>query len=271
MENPLVSCVCVTGKTEEATRRFLPGAVQSFMDQTYDNKELVVVYDCPDSWIALPGMEGSYIKWVKQPKQVLGALRNSGLAAARGQLVCQWDSDDWHHPDRLKLQVSHHIQSGGLPTFLEWQLAYDWTTNTASSRYLGYTYIHGTILHAKPCQPYPEVEREEDTEFQRQWPKQQVIIEHDPAIYVRFFHGENTWHRKQVLKQYHGPWAQGHWHLSDPHRRLLNAVLSYYKTWGQAEHRHLMEVVQGERLRSRQVYQPATQETGPREPTMLRL
>jgi glycosyltransferase involved in cell wall biosynthesis len=41
----------------------------------------------------------------------LGALRNVSLAAATGEIVCQWDDDDLNHPQRLERQFEH-LNSG---------------------------------------------------------------------------------------------------------------------------------------------------------------
>ena len=58
-----------------------------------------------------------YLRWlgrddirlitVPSSGQTLGALRNASLAAATGEVVCQWDDDDLNHPQRLERQFAH--------------------------------------------------------------------------------------------------------------------------------------------------------------------
>jgi hypothetical protein len=40
-----------------------------------------------------------------EPGATLGTLRGLSLDVATGEIVCQWDDDDCHHPDRILHQV----------------------------------------------------------------------------------------------------------------------------------------------------------------------
>ena len=54
---------------------------------------------------------------------MLGALRNLSVAEARGDVVCQWDDDDLHHPDRIAMQLSALESSDASATILQDVLA----------------------------------------------------------------------------------------------------------------------------------------------------
>ena len=73
----------------------------------------------------------------------LGALRNLALDAARGELVCQWDDDDYSHPERLEMQASYLFRQDADACFLTEHLQYlddqraafwvDWTNGGRQS------------------------------------------------------------------------------------------------------------------------------------------
>jgi glycosyltransferase involved in cell wall biosynthesis len=80
-------------------------AVRSFAEQTYPNRELVVVTDGPqrvrdalERYVAALGLEDS-VRFVYPQGDglTLGRLRNLSLDAAGGDFVCQWDDDDYNH------------------------------------------------------------------------------------------------------------------------------------------------------------------------------
>ena len=52
--------------------------------------------------------------WVRlESRQTIGAKRNAGADAAAGQLLANWDDDDWYAPWRLSYQVER-LQSAAV-------------------------------------------------------------------------------------------------------------------------------------------------------------
>jgi GT2 family glycosyltransferase len=99
---PLVSCVMPTRERLE----FALQAIRYFERQDYPNAELVIVEDGPpllerelpaDARIRLLRADDGHS---------IGALRNLGSQQARGEIIAQWDDDDWHGPQRLTRQVA---------------------------------------------------------------------------------------------------------------------------------------------------------------------
>ena len=109
---PLVSCLMVT-RPARSRETYLRQSVADYLRQTHPRRELVLVLDRGD-----PATRASLLAYVASLRRddirvvepgdglSLGALRNSSLAEARGELACQWDDDDRYHPGRVATQVA---------------------------------------------------------------------------------------------------------------------------------------------------------------------
>ena len=87
----------------------LRAAVQSVLDQTHHDLELIVVEDPgPTSAEAvLQELDDPRIRHHRnQRKGTLGAARNLGLQLARSEVVAIHDADDTSTPDRLEMQLA---------------------------------------------------------------------------------------------------------------------------------------------------------------------
>ena len=107
---PSVCCICLTASRQELTRR----AVDCFRSQTYQNKALVI-WDSGEVPYVSDG-DTRIENIVRDPQgrgQTVGALRNAANGIARGcDIIINWDSDDWSHPNRIAEQVEL-LQSSG--------------------------------------------------------------------------------------------------------------------------------------------------------------
>ncbi len=85
---------------------YLDRCVQSIVDQTYKNLEIILVDDgspdnCPamcDAWAQRDGR----IKVIHKANGGLSDARNAGMAAATGAYIAFVDSDDWIAPEMLE-------------------------------------------------------------------------------------------------------------------------------------------------------------------------
>lgn len=91
--------------------RFLSSAIESLLNQTYNNFEVVIVDDC--STDNTPEVATSYsnkyqnIKYIRQTTNVgQSENRNVGLRAAKGKYVAFLDADDAYDPTKLEKQVN---------------------------------------------------------------------------------------------------------------------------------------------------------------------
>jgi glycosyltransferase involved in cell wall biosynthesis len=83
---------------------FLREALDSVAAQRYSHHETIVVVDGECSEMA--PLESHDVRVVRQPHAGVGAARNTGLRAARGELIALLDQDDEWRPDKLERQVA---------------------------------------------------------------------------------------------------------------------------------------------------------------------
>jgi glycosyltransferase involved in cell wall biosynthesis len=98
---PLVSCIMPTYNR----RPFVPHAIEYFLRQDYENKELIVVDDGTDSISDLIPHDDR-IRYIRLDKKItLGGKLNLACEYARGDIIAHWDDDDWYALHRLSYQV----------------------------------------------------------------------------------------------------------------------------------------------------------------------
>ena len=216
----LISAIMITGKSAER-RKFAQVAIRCFLEQTHAERELVIVNDGAPLLDGPPDVRLWEIRLPFSPGTTLGDLRNLGLGAARGELAIQWDDDDWHHPRRMEVQAAHW--SEGAAVLLRQQVRYSIPSATAfvHGRARG---IEGTILHQKRgVLGYPSERKREDTLFLQQF-GQIKIVDAVPTLYVRFFHGANTWDERHIMGALADPASRGKWRLRNEESTALRAI-----------------------------------------------
>ena len=101
---PVVSVIIPTYNRE----KFIGEAINSVLDQTYHDFEIIVVDDgstdrTRDIVMAFPGK----VRYVHQTNQGRSRARNYALSLARGSYIAFLDSDDLYLPEKLALQVAY--------------------------------------------------------------------------------------------------------------------------------------------------------------------
>jgi glycosyltransferase involved in cell wall biosynthesis len=87
--------------------RFVHEAVQSALEQTYSNTEIIVVDDgSTDATTRVLEQFRGRIRYIYQENRGLSAARNAGIAIANGDFVCFLDADDLWAAGKLELQVA---------------------------------------------------------------------------------------------------------------------------------------------------------------------
>lgn len=201
-----VSALMITGKTE-SHRRLAEVAVACFLRQTYADKELVIVNTAATRpWFRERSPLIREIG-IHQGGSTLGDLRNRSYDEAYGDLLIQWDDDDWHHPNRITWQVENHLS--GFCSILRRQYRLDlvsgqWGIVNATNWPRGG--IVGTMLHEPTNWRYPSIEKAEDTEFMKHYAAQGLVNPQNnlPELYVRTYHGANTWDRGKIMRPAEG-------------------------------------------------------------------
>ena len=203
----LISCLCVTHKKPDMLRR----AIRCFENQSYHNKQLVIVYEESDQLTHEFMIQQKYdlnIKVVKintESKKTLGELRNISVREADGSFVCQWDDDDWYNSDRLLNQMNNLLMHEKPASILSRWIVLD---ACAQKVFLSNIYLwEGSILCKRALMlkiPYPSLAKGEDSYVIECLFKQGKlsIINNMPHLYVYIYHGNNTWdadHFKRLI------------------------------------------------------------------------
>lgn len=105
MEKGLVSIIMPSYNTAPYIRE----TIQSVLDQTYQNWELIIVDDCStdntDEVVA--SIKDDRIKYLKNERNSGAAVsRNRALREAKGRWIAFLDSDDLWMPEKLEKQIS---------------------------------------------------------------------------------------------------------------------------------------------------------------------
>ena len=206
-ERPLISCLMVTRNRAALSRR----AVHCFAAQSWPRTELVVVDDGTEDYEPVLGPcrgRGTirYERLPPDPARTLGAVRNIALALAQGELIAQWDDDEWYHPDRLEVQAQS-LQARGLDAvLLRSTLMHLEMPGFADHPYRATLEggTPGTILHRRSDIRYPDLRRSEDTIYLRAFRSRHRVgfVEAPHShLFIRCFHGSNTWEQTHFLKR----------------------------------------------------------------------
>ena len=113
MERPLVSVICLCYNHE----RFVKEAIDSVLNQTYPNIELIVVDDCSTdrsvTVIKSITSQNPRIKFLSL-KTNLGNCKafNQGWKMATGQFVVDFSTDDVMLPERIEKQIDFFLKQG---------------------------------------------------------------------------------------------------------------------------------------------------------------
>lgn len=116
----LVSIIMPSWNTE----RFIAETIQSVLDQTYTNWELIIVDDCSsdntDEVVA--SFKDERIKYLHNKKNSGAALtRNKALREAKGEWIAFLDSDDLWMPEKLEHQIDFMNKNGYSLSFTEYE------------------------------------------------------------------------------------------------------------------------------------------------------
>jgi len=95
--------------------QYIQQSIESVINQTYQNWELLIINDgsadgtkqIADSYSAIDNR----IFVINQENKRLGAARNAGIKAAKGEWLAFLDSDDLWHPDKLEKQIAYYEQN----------------------------------------------------------------------------------------------------------------------------------------------------------------
>jgi glycosyltransferase involved in cell wall biosynthesis len=198
MTFPLISVICPTYRRPQ----YLPTAIRCFFQQTYPNKEMIIVDD-DGLWEAgsvarLTGCDDRVTMLRLDSKTSTGTKRNLGAEAAIGSIVCNFDDDDFSHPHRLEDQFQRLLRSGKAVTGYCRTIRFDEASRELYTGVNGPPYfVSGTSqMYMKAwweLYPYPDATRGEDSVFSRTARLADELAAADPGkMMVIRNHGGNT-------------------------------------------------------------------------------
>lgn len=120
MVDGLVSIIMPSWNTE----RFIAETIQSVIDQTYINWELLIVDDCStdNTDAVVASFKDDRIKYFKNEKNSGAAVtRNKAMREAQGEWIAFLDSDDLWVPEKLEHQIKFMKKNGYNLSFTEYE------------------------------------------------------------------------------------------------------------------------------------------------------
>ncbi|HEY4425481.1 MAG TPA: glycosyltransferase [Pyrinomonadaceae bacterium] len=230
---PLVSCIMPTYER----RRYVPQALQSFLQQDYPNRELIIIDDGKDAIGDLVEKLPN-VRYIHVTRTSIGAKRNLACKHAAGEIIAHWDDDDWYSPDRLRYQLMPIIAGKADLTGLENAFVLElpggefWTTGPALHQRLFVGNVHGgTLVYRRELWSqglrYPEINLAEDAWLLMRSTRQgkRLVRLSNPGVFVYVRHGRNAW-RQFAPGTFIDP--KGWQRISAP-RHFPVEVLEFYK------------------------------------------
>lgn len=108
---PKISCVTLG-------RANVQKALRCYLNQTYNNKELIILSQGSVNVNEIRDHGRSDIFPIEVPASLTpGAVRNLAIELTRGEVVCQWDEGDLYHPLRLASQFHALLSRGASASF----------------------------------------------------------------------------------------------------------------------------------------------------------
>ena len=108
------------------TAEYISDSIDSIINQTYSNWELIIVDDCSDDNtddVIKPYLNDVRIKYLKNPKNSGAAVsRNYALREATGKWVAFLDSDDIWESKKLELQLDFMIKNNYDFTYTDYRI-----------------------------------------------------------------------------------------------------------------------------------------------------
>lgn len=114
MSEPLISVTMSTYNHE----KYIAEAIQSILDQTFHDFELVIVNDgsTDNTEQIIKSFNDPRIKYIYQENEGPSACANTALRNARGKYIASMSGDDVSYPYRLEIQYNEYIK--GKPRLL---------------------------------------------------------------------------------------------------------------------------------------------------------
>lgn len=186
-EFPLVSAITLAGK---CPNWHIFSVVECFKRQSYPNKELIIVNNAQNQFQASGLIINENNVFIVDTPELLsaGQARNFGLSAANGSIIVQFDSDSWHHDDRIGLQVAAMAANEAHVCLLARTMKYSYISGMASIWHNHRNGILNTMAFVRSDAIYNDIEKNEEFSLLQKMPEAKTISIDLPWLICKFIH-----------------------------------------------------------------------------------
>lgn len=92
-------------------REYVPAAIDCFLKQSYETRELVILDDGEEEIRDLIPDDPRIHYHFEDKRRITGDKRNRVNELAQGEIICHWDDDDWSAETRIEDQVARLQES----------------------------------------------------------------------------------------------------------------------------------------------------------------
>lgn len=210
MNNIKVSTITVTRNR----CNFLKNAVNHYLKQTHQNKEMLILYYSDDKqtcdWLNSLTTEWRKDRNIRIFKHIpnneinLGSLRNFLIENAKGDYVIIWDDDDYYSENRIQFQLRAILEKNVYACALKSLLIFSELRNEVRLSFDRIEGWEGSLMCKRDKIPlYRNQNRYEDTPvLVSLFKKGHVEIIDNPDLYVYFFHDSNistSFHKEELF------------------------------------------------------------------------
>lgn len=136
--------------------------IASFNNQTYPNKELIVINNAKTQLDAAAFNTKDAIIIDTPTNMTAGMARNYGFKAANGAIIAQFDPEFIWHKNRLKYQISALAKMQAHISMLSKVYAYSCLTGTIDYYANFRNAILNTMVFFRPTVDYPDINKSEE-------------------------------------------------------------------------------------------------------------
>lgn len=188
---------------------YLDKCIQSILNQTYKNFELLLVNDgsIDDSLdiCHLYALKDERVKVIDKPNGGVSSARNAGIDNAKGEWITFVDSDDWVHEDFLKKRYELAIAEDADVSYCDVELVYKTHNEYCHSAEINTnekTQVNSWILSRTTYSPILLVKKELLDTYSLRFPLGIRLCEDFNLILKIIMYAKRTVHVKEALYYY---------------------------------------------------------------------
>lgn len=237
-------------------KRYLGDAIDSVIEQTYQDFEIIVVddgsIDNTDEWLKITYPNYGKLKYYYKVNEERGAARNYGLGKATGDYAVFFDSDDWMKPsylqslhDAIKEQVTPPLFVAAKYIFREETSGREWNSSIHAIRQGWYgidMFLKGNMLACNFCikTGNPSVKlfpTERELSSMEDWlfllcnlGAQKIFIKDQVGVVMREHPGRSMANNRKIIEARGKAtqWALNNIELDKRKRRIVKAFSAYF-------------------------------------------